>query len=120
MTQEFEAEGAGAADLGGTGWALLGGAGCVVLGAASVFWIGCGLTGIKLAYGSGWALFAGFLAFGLRFALPLVWGTFLFARIVWDWPVVGAVLFAAPGLLLLIPVIVASLFDALRGALRSR
>lgn len=49
----------------------------------------------------------------------LLRGAYLFATIVWDWPVVGAVLFAAPGLLLLIPFVVASLVDALRGVRRS-
>lgn len=62
-----------------------------------------GFIGIDAAIGTFWAGALLFLAFVFRFMLPLTIGAFWCAFKVWHWHWALAVIFAAPGLLFLIP-----------------
>jgi len=53
-----------------------------------------------------------------RFTLPLTIAAFLGAKNVWDWHWLLALIFAAPGLLLVIPSILGSLLDSARTTIR--
>ena len=69
-----------------------------------------GLVGIEDSLGLFWALGALAMALMFRFTLPLTVGSFFGAMNVWGWHWVFAALFAAPGLLFIIPGVLASTF----------
>jgi hypothetical protein len=50
------------------------------------------------------------VAFGFRFTLPITVGAFFGAMNVWEWHWALALLFAAPGLVLALPGVLASIF----------
>ncbi|MEN5003240.1 hypothetical protein [Stenotrophomonas indicatrix] len=73
-----------------------------------------GWAGLEDAFGSGWAIAAVLAAIFFRFTLPVVVGGFLCAKNIWEWHWFFALLFAAPGLLFMVPSIFTSLMDAVR------
>ena len=72
-----------------------------------------GFIGLEYHFGSVAAFGALFLAFFLRIMFPLTIGTFLCAMNVWGWPWYGAALFAAPGLLFILPALVTAAIGSL-------
>ncbi|WP_426991790.1 hypothetical protein [Methylomonas sp. CM2] len=66
---------------------------------------------IRLAGAGGAAAVA---AIFFRFTIPIVLGAFLFAKNIWDWHWFFALLFAAPGLLFMVPAFFASLVSAVK------
>jgi len=77
-----------------------------------------GYTGIEHHLGVGWAFAAGVVAFLFRFSLPLTIGAFFCAMNVWGWHWIGALLFAAPGLLFMALMIPGVLAGAIQQAKR--
>lgn len=75
-----------------------------------------GFLGIEHTIGPGWAWGALALGFILRLTLPLTIGSFFGATEVLGWHWLPALLFAAPGLLFIIPGMATSIFDAFRKA----
>lgn len=65
--------------------------------------------------GWGWTIPLLFVSFLMRFMLPITIGTFLCALNVWDWHWVFAALFAAPGLIMMVPGVLLGMIGALRG-----
>jgi ribose/xylose/arabinose/galactoside ABC-type transport system permease subunit len=72
-----------------------------------------GYHGLDVQFGSPWALIGAILAF-LRFTPPLIVGIYFGAIDLWGWHPIGAAIFAAPGLLLLIPGIIGAVLDKVR------
>lgn len=66
-----------------------------------------GFKGIALGIGVVWAWVALIATLVLRFTLPITIGAFYGAIHVWGWPWYWAALFAAPGLLFMVPGLVA-------------
>jgi hypothetical protein len=85
----------------------------IVLGvcmfAFAVLQLYAGHQGISITWGPWWAFGALALALLMRITLPLSIGCFFFAREVWDWHWSGALLFAAPGLLFMVPGVFAAI-----------
>jgi len=75
-----------------------------------------GWVGLDDSFGRGWAAAAVVLALFFRFTLPIVVGGFLCAKNVWEWHWFFALLFAAPGILFMVP----SFFASLVGSMRQR
>lgn len=75
-----------------------------------------GFMGIENEWGFGWAVGAIFLALLFRFTLPLTIGAFYGALNIFGWHWFFALLFAAPGLALLIPGSMIALFSFVGGA----
>ncbi len=73
-----------------------------------------GFAGIEHGLGVGWAWGALIAALMFRFTLPITIGAFFGAMNVWGWHWALAALFAAPGLLLVIPGVLASLFSLVK------
>ena len=73
-----------------------------------------GFAGIELGVGSFWAWAALIVALGFRFTLPITIGAFFGAMNVWGWHWALAALFAAPGLLLVIPGVLASIISLVK------
>jgi hypothetical protein len=74
-----------------------------------------GFVGIEHGIGSIWAWIALIAVFALRFTLPMTIGSFFGAMNVWGWHWTLAGLFAAPGLLLLIPGVLALIVPSFKG-----
>ncbi|QLQ03161.1 MAG: hypothetical protein HZY77_10555 [Thiobacillus sp.] len=79
----------------------------LVAGAVFVAQLFVGFKGIALGLGTGWAWAAVVVALILRFTLPITIGAVYGAIHVLGWPWYWAVLFAAPGLLFMVPGFVA-------------
>lgn len=77
------------------------------------FWLGW--SGIEGRFGTGWAIAAVVVAF-LGFTLPVSAGVFLFAIDTWQWHWFFALLLAAPGLAVMLPVV----FMGILGSIRRR
>ena len=75
-------------------------------GGAQIF---VGFKGIALGLSPVWAWVAVIVALVLRFTLPITIGAFYGAIHVWGWHWYWAALFAAPGLLFMVPSLVAFL-----------
>ncbi len=73
-----------------------------------------GYAGIEHHLGAGWAIGALAVAFLLRFTLPITIGAFFGAMNVWGWHWALAALFAAPGLLFVVPGVIASVASMAR------
>jgi len=71
-----------------------------------------GFVGIEYGLGPWWAWGALIAAFMFRFTLPITVGAFFGAMNVWDWHWFFALLFAAPGLALVIPGVLAELLSS--------
>jgi RNA polymerase subunit RPABC4/transcription elongation factor Spt4 len=77
--------------------------GCLAFGLLGVVQIYAGYVGLKFEFGVGWAITAVMLSLLFRFTLPLTVGSFFCALHVWGWSWIMAALFAAPGLIFIIP-----------------
>ena len=89
---------------------VLGGILFLVVGIVQIY---VGYIGIEYHLGSGFAIGALFLGFFFRIMFPLTIGTFFGALDVWGWPWYGALAFAAPGLLFIVPALVTSAISTL-------
>ena len=76
--------------------------------------IGAGWAGIEDSFGWGWGIAAAVAAIMFRFTLPIVFGAYLCATNIWDWHWAAAALFAAPGLLFMVPALTAGLLSAFK------
>jgi hypothetical protein len=65
--------------------------------------LAAGVAGLAEAFGEFWATIGMGVAFLAGFTLPLSFGAFWCALAVWGWPWPAALLFAAPGLVVLVP-----------------
>lgn len=79
-----------------------------------------GYQGIEHHFGGWWAWGAVFVALAFRFTLPISIGAFFGATDVWGWHWLAALAFVAPGLVLVVPGILASLLSWLSSTWRSR
>ena len=89
---------------------VLGGILFLVVGIVQIY---VGFIGIEYHLGSGFAFGALFIGFFFRIMFPLTIGTFFGALDVWGWPWYGALAFAAPGLLFIVPALVTSAISTL-------
>ena len=74
--------------------------------------IGC--LGIAAVYGGGWAVATFFSAVAFRFTVPIVIGCYLYAHNIWGWHWIFSAIFAAPGILFMIPQFLNALFFGIR------
>jgi hypothetical protein len=84
-----------------------------VFGIAQIY---AGYIGISNSLGSLWALAAMVLALVFRFTLPLTIGSFFGAMNVWGWNWFFSALFALPGLVFVVPGVIASVIAGLKGS----
>ena len=89
---------------------VLGGILFLIVGIVQIY---VGFIGIEYHLGSGFAFGALFIGFFFRIMFPLTIGTFFGALDVWGWPWYGALAFAAPGLLFIVPALVTSAISTL-------
>ena len=87
---------------------LAGGAGVILLLAIGVVQIAIGYMGIEHHFGGGWAIGALILSIVFRFSLPLTIGTFFGATDVLGFSWIVALLITLPGLLLMVPGVIAA------------
>lgn len=80
-----------------------------------LFAIWAGTKGISIAWGTGWAIAALVLALGFRFTLPMTIGMFYLLWKVWGWHWFFAGLAVCPGLLVMIPAVLGSIVEAVKG-----
>ncbi len=73
-----------------------------------------GYLGIQDGVGTGWAVAAIIVYFMFRFTLPITVGAFFGAMNVWEWHPILAFLFAAPGLLFMIPGLLVVIIQSLK------
>ena len=73
-----------------------------------------GYAGIEAYAGAGWAVTAIILSLLFRFTLPVTIGSFYGAMVVWNWPWYLALLFAAPGLALIAPGVLALILSTFK------
>lgn len=88
--------------------AALGIVGFVAFLAFGIAQLAAGFVGIEAGLGVVWAWVALVAALMFRFTLPITVGSFFGALNVWGWHWAFAALFAAPGLLLVVPGVLAS------------
>ena len=74
--------------------------GFLVLGIIQLY---AGAVGITYYWGAGWAGVVIFLCLMFRVSLPLTIGSFYCALNVWGWHWLYSLLFAAPGLVFIVP-----------------
>lgn len=74
-----------------------------------------GYDGITSYMSSGWAIAAILVGFIFRFTLPITIGAFYGALMVWGWPWYLALLFTVPGLALIVPSALLSVYNFIRG-----
>jgi hypothetical protein len=82
-----------------------------VLGVAQLI---AGYLGLEDSFGSGWAAAAIVLALMFQFTLPLVVGTYLCATEMLGWHWALGALVAMPGLLFMVPGLIAIAIDSVR------
>ena len=70
-----------------------------------------GLMGLEQEFGLVWAIIAFILAVPFRFTLPITVGAYFGAIHVFGWEPLYAILFAAPGLALMVPGVIVTLFS---------
>ena len=92
----------------------LGGLGCIAFAIIGVVQIYAGFIGIEHEFGHGWAIAVIILSLLLRFSLPLTIGTFLCALNIWHWNWMLSALFAAPGLIFIVPGLLALIIGSVR------
>jgi len=73
-----------------------------------------GYAGIEYHFGHIAAFFGLFAAFGFRFLLPMTIGSYFGAVDVFGWPWWGGLLIALPGLVFLVPAILAAVIDLIK------
>ena len=93
--------------LGGAAFFIL----FIAVGIAQLY---AGFLGIEFHFGQIWAWAGVGVAIFLRVMLPLTIGSFFGAMDVWGWEWYWAALFAAPGLLFVVPAMVTSAIDGIR------
>jgi len=96
--------------------------GVIGYGAMFFFVIAVGLVQLVAAWfgwadliGWGWTILLLGFVFMMRFTLLMTIGAFLCALNVWDWHWVFALLFAAPGLILMVPGMLLGVYETIRG-----
>ena len=89
---------------------VLGGILFLIVGIVQIY---VGFIGIEYHLGSGFAFGALFLGFFFRIMHPLTIGTFFGALDVWGWPWYGALAFATPGILFILPALVTGAISTL-------
>jgi len=94
---------------------LLTAGGVILFLGYGIFQVCAGYIGIDFHFGGWWAGLALILAFIFRFSLPITIGAFFVAMDVFGWHWALAVIFAAPGLALVIPGAIAALVSAGKG-----
>ncbi len=78
--------------------------------------LAAGFAGIEYSLGFWWAIGAVIASLGFRFTLPITVGAFYGAMNVWGWQWALALIFAAPGLCLMVPGVMIAFSSAVRGA----
>ena len=73
-----------------------------------------GYAGIAFHLGTGWAIAAVIVGLMFRFTLPITIGAFFGAMNVWGWNWALAALFAAPGLIFVVPGVIATVFSLVK------
>jgi hypothetical protein len=91
---------------------LLTAAGVILFLVYGVFQIYAGYVGIDFHFGGTWAGLGLVLAFIFRFTLPITLGAVFGAMDVFGWHWFLAILFAAPGLALVIPGVISAIVSA--------
>jgi hypothetical protein len=80
----------------------------------SIVTMAAGYIGIDFYFGAVWAVIAIVAAFMFRFTLPITIGAFFCAMNVWHWHWALAALFASPGLVLLVPGVIATIISGVK------
>jgi hypothetical protein len=88
-------------------WAV----GGLIYGAAQIL---AAFAGIEHHWGPVWGVALIALSLFLRFPLPITFGAFFGAKDVWDWHWAFAAFFAAPGLLFIVPGVIAGVLASIR------
>lgn len=96
--------------MGGLG--VIGAIGFFILGIAQLF---AGYAGISHGLGTVWAIAGLVAALVFRFTLPMTIGSFFGAMNVWGWNWFASALFALPGLVFVIPGVLAGMISSVRG-----
>lgn len=91
--------------------ALLGGVLVLMIFGFSLLHMVIGLMGLEAEFGLIWAILAFILAVALRFTLPITVGAYFGAIHVFGWEPLYALLFAAPGLVFLVPGAIVAFFS---------
>jgi hypothetical protein len=94
--------------------ALLGTGGFIAFAIFGIAQLVAGFAGIEHGLGVGWAWAALAVAFIFRFTLPITIGAFFGAMNVWGWHWLLAAIFAAPGLALVVPGVLAAIISGAR------
>ncbi len=92
--------------------------GCIIFAAIGLLQIWTAFLGMVYYTGTFWPLVIMGFCFFARFTLPITIFTFLGAMKVWDWEWYWALLFTLPGLLFIVPSIMASIIDGTRNLYR--
>ena len=87
---------------------LAGGIGLILMLVIGLAQMVIGYIGIEYHFGAGWAIGAVVLALMFRFSLPLTIGTFFGAMDVFGFSFIVALLITLPGLLLMVPGVIAA------------
>lgn len=95
----------------GAVWGVLG---FIVFLAIGIAQLVAGYAGIAHHLGDFWAVLAVIAALAFRFTLPITIGSFFGAMNVWGWHWIFAAIFAAPGLLLIVPGVIGNLFSLIK------
>ena len=99
---------------------LIASGGCLIALAFAAFGIAqfyAGAQEISNEFGGWWSFGAIAAALIFRFTLPLTIASYFYARDWWEWPWYFAALFAAPGLLFVVPGTIAAVLDSAKSAL---
>lgn len=98
-------------DIAAGGAGLLG---CLVMLGVGLFVLGIGSAGIGHELGFWWGVAAFVAAVVLRFTLPISIGVFFYARDIWHLHWVVALLIASPGLIFMVPGVIAAAWSSIR------
>ncbi|MGD9471035.1 MAG: hypothetical protein AB7G24_02975 [Novosphingobium sp.] len=90
--------------------------GCLIFGIFGIAQLVAAYNGVEYYWGFWASAIVIGLCFMFRFSLPITVFSFLGAMHVWGWPWYGALAFAAPGIVLIVPSILASVIDLMKGA----
>lgn len=92
--------------------------GCILFAVYGVAQIVAAFVGLDYYVGTLWAVVIMAACIWFRFTLPLTIASFFGALHVWEWHWFFALIFAAPGLLLVIPSILGSIVEQARATAR--
>ena len=93
---------------------VIGIAGLVAIFALGFAQLAAGFVGIEHGLGLGWAWVALIAAMVFRFTLPITIGAFFGAMNVWGWHWALAALFAAPGMIVVVPNVLTSMLSLVK------